>query len=345
LAVLEDPRFREHVGPTGHPERPERLAAVASAIAARPEPLRRIAPRPADDGELLRVHAAEHLRRLRGAAERAPLQLDPDTYLGPKSVAVAELAAGGLVDLCAAVVRGEVQTGLAAVRPPGHHAEAARAMGFCLYNNVAVAARAMQAEHGLERVMILDWDVHHGNGTQHAFEDDPTVLYASTHQFPYYPGTGHFGEIGVGRGTGTTVNVPMPAGCGDDEYVGVMQRVLLPAARWFRPDLILVSCGFDAHRDDPLAAMEVSGAGFLALASLVRRAADELCGGRLVFALEGGYAPSGLAEGTAAVLEAILRPAPPPVPRVELPPGSLLRRLVGEAAQTHGDRIPDLGTA
>jgi acetoin utilization deacetylase AcuC-like enzyme len=333
------------VGPHGHPERPERLAAVAAAIAARREPLARLAPRPADDAELLRVHAREHLHQLRGSVRHAPLQLDPDTYLCPRSVEVAELAAGGLIDLCTAVVRGEAGSGLAALRPPGHHAEATRAMGFCLYNNVAVAARAVQAALGVERVMILDWDVHHGNGTQHAFEDDPTVLYASTHQFPYYPGTGRFGEIGTGRGTGTTLNVPMPAGCGDAEYVGVMQRVLLPAARWFRPDLILVSCGFDAHRDDPLAAMELSGTGFLAMAALVRAAAEELCGGRLVFALEGGYAPSGLAEGTAAVLEAVLRPEPLAVPAVEMPPGSLLRRLVGEAGQIHGSRIRDLGAA
>jgi acetoin utilization deacetylase AcuC-like enzyme len=193
--------------------------------------------------------------------------------------------------------------------------------------------------------MILDWDVHHGNGTQHAFEDDPTVLYVSTHQFPYYPGTGDFGEIGVGRGAGTTLNVPMPAGCGDAEYVGVVQRVILPAARWFRPDVLLVSCGFDAHRDDPLAAMEVSGEGYGAMTALVRAAADELCGGRLVFALEGGYAPSGLREGTDAVLDGMLRPRPPRVAPVELPPGSVLRRLVGMAVEVHGSRIPDLGAA
>src|SRR4029453_6642300 len=241
--------------------------APPAAAAAR---VPRGAARPAEDAELLRVHAPEHVRRLRSAVERAPLQLDPDTYLGPRSVEVAELAAGGLVELCRAVVRGDAATGLAAVRPPGHHAEAGRAMGFCLYNNVPIAARALQAQFGAPRILILDWDVHHGNGTQHAFEEDPSVLYFSTHQFPYYPGTGDFGEIGVGRGVGTTVNVPMPAGCGDAEYVGVMQRVLLPVARWFRPDVLLVSCGFDAHRDDPLASMEVSRAGFAAMTALVR---------------------------------------------------------------------------
>jgi acetoin utilization deacetylase AcuC-like enzyme len=345
MAVLEDPRFREHAGPAGHPERPERLAAVAGAIAARDEDFARIAPRPADDAELLRIHSPEHLARLRAAAGRAPLHLDPDTYLGPRSVEVAELAAGGLVDLCRAVVRRDVETGLAAVRPPGHHAEAGRAMGFCLYNNVAVAARALQAEEGAERVLILDWDVHHGNGTQHSFEDDASVLYFSTHQFPYYPGTGDFGEIGTGRASGTTLNLPLPAGCGDAEYVGALQRVFLPAARWFRPDVLLVSCGFDAHREDPLAAMEVSGAGFFAMAALVRAAAEELCGGRLVFALEGGYSARGLAEGTAAVLEAVLRPECPEIAPVEMPPGSMLRQVVDAAASVHGARIRGLGAA
>jgi acetoin utilization deacetylase AcuC-like enzyme len=343
MAVLEDPRFREHAGPIGHPECPERLAAVAGAIASRSEPLLRVAPRPAEDAELLRIHAPEHLRGLRAAAARAPLQLDPDTYLGPRSVEVAELAAGGLIELCRRVVRCEADAGLAAVRPPGHHAEAGRAMGFCLYNNVAVAARALQAEEGVERVLILDWDVHHGNGTQHAFEDDPSVLYFSTHQFPYYPGTGDLGEIGVGRGMGTTVNVPMPAGCGDAEYVGSLQRLFPPVAQWFRPEVVLVSCGFDAHREDPLAAMEVSGEGFLAMAALARSVAEMCCNGRLVFVLEGGYAIRGLAEGTGAVLEAALEPEAPRVAPVEMPAGSLLRRLVDGVVAVHGERVPGLG--
>jgi acetoin utilization deacetylase AcuC-like enzyme len=343
MAVLEDPRFREHAGPVGHPERPERLAAVAAAIASRSEPLLRVAPRRAEDDELLRVHAPEHLRRLRAAADRAPLRLDPDTYLGPRSVEVAELAAGGLIELCRRVVRCEANAGLAAVRPPGHHAEAGRAMGFCLYNNVAVAARALQAQEGVERVLILDWDVHHGNGTQHAFEEDPSVLYFSTHQFPYYPGTGDFGEAGVGRGAGTTVNVPMPAGCGDAEYVGSLQRLFVPVAQWFRPDVVLVSCGFDAHREDPLAAMEVSGGGFLAMAALTRGVAEMCCGGRVVFALEGGYALEGLVEGTGAVLEAALEARAPRVAPVEMPAGSLLRRLVDSVVAVHGERVPGLG--
>jgi acetoin utilization deacetylase AcuC-like enzyme len=346
IGVVEDPRYLEHRGPDGHPERPERLHAVAQALDAHRPSLVPVAPRPAGDEEILRVHERAHLDLVAHAAGRAPLHLDPDTYVSPRSHEVALLAAGGCVDLARAVVRGDVAAGVAAVRPPGHHAEAGRAMGFCLLNNVAVAARAVQAEDGVERVLVVDWDVHHGNGTQHVFETDPSVLYFSTHQFPYYPGTGAAGEIGVGRGEGATVNVPLPAGCGDAEYVGVFQRVLAPVARAFRPDLILVSAGFDAHRDDPLAAMEVSGRGFAGMAALVRALADALCGGRLVFVLEGGYAPSGLRAGVEAVLAAAAPVEPPPLPSaVPAPEGSTLQRVVGRVAAAHGGRFPALGAA
>jgi acetoin utilization deacetylase AcuC-like enzyme len=187
-------------------------------------------------------------------------------------------------------------------------------MGFCLFNNVAIAARALQHVQGVEKILIIDWDVHHGNGTQHYFEADPTVLYASTHQFPFYPGTGAVGESGVGRGEGFTLNVPLPAGCGDTEYIGVFQHLIVPAAQAFKPELILISCGFDAHRDDPLAAMNVSREGFRAMAAIVRALSEDLCDGRLVFVLEGGYAASGLRDGVDAVLEVMLPGDAPEVP-------------------------------
>jgi acetoin utilization deacetylase AcuC-like enzyme len=307
VGVVEDRRYRDHEGPHGHPERPERLAAVGDAIAARAEELSPVAARPAQPEEILRVHRREHLEHLSQAARLAPGQLDPDTYMGTESFEVAHLAAGGAVDLVRSVCRGDLDAGIAAIRPPGHHAEADRAMGFCLLNNAAIAARAVQAEEGVDRVLLYDWDVHHGNGSQHSFDEDPSVLYASTHQFPHYPGTGDFGEAGRGDGAGTTLNVPLPAGCGDAEYVGALQRVLVPAANAYRPELILVSCGFDAHRDDPLAAMQVSGEGFRAMAACVRKLADDLCGGRLVLLLEGGYALSGLREGTESVLDRFWR--------------------------------------
>jgi acetoin utilization deacetylase AcuC-like enzyme len=301
-----------------------------------------LAPRTAENEELLRVHTADHLARVAEASRRAPCRLDPDTYASARSDDVARLAAGAAVDLARAVARGDATAGFAALRPPGHHAEASGPMGFCLFNNVAVAARALRAD-GVERIAIVDWDVHHGNGTQHSFEEEPDTLYVSTHQFPYYPGTGDFGEAGRGAGEGSTLNVPMPPACGDPEYVGVFQRLVVPALRHFRPEIILVSCGFDAHAADPLAAMEVSREGFADLTRLVRALAEDLCSRRLVFLLEGGYADSGLYEGTGAVLDA-LDERPVRIPALaEAPTGSTLRGLVERVAQVHASRIPGLG--
>jgi acetoin utilization deacetylase AcuC-like enzyme len=345
IAVVEDPRYADHRTPAGHPERPERLEAVRRAIAEREDRLCRLEPRPGSDEEILRIHERGHLALVAEAARRAPARLDPDTFASAESLDVARLAVGGTVEAARAVARGEATSALAAVRPPGHHAEAARAMGFCLFNNVAIAARALQREDGLERLLILDWDVHHGNGTQHSFENDPSVLYLSTHQFPYYPGTGDFSEAGRGPGEGATLNVPMPPGCGDDEYLGTFQRIVVPAVQAFRPEMILVSCGFDAHRDDPLAAMELSGAGYGALTSVVRALAEDLCGGRLVFVLEGGYAERGLHEGTAAVLDALLAPEAEAPPTPDAPAGSTLRGLVERVSTVHGARIPGIGAA
>ena len=337
VAVVEDRRYRGHRGQGDHPESPERLDAVAEAIAARADRLEHCAPRPAEAEEILRVHRREHLERVAETARRAPARLDADTYVCPESFEVALLAAGGAIDLTRRVVRGEARCGFAAVRPPGHHAESNRAMGFCLFNNAALAARAVQAEEGVGRILLLDFDVHHGNGTQHIFELDPTVLYFSTHQFPFYPGTGGIGEAGTEKGLGYTVNVPLPAGCGDTEHVGALARILVPVALSFRPELILVSSGFDAHRDDPLGAMQVSGAGFRAMSDIVRALADQLCGGRSVFILEGGYSPSGLREGTGAVLDALLDPqAPQPTGSREDMRGTVLESVLERVKQVHG---------
>lgn len=350
VQIVEDIRFRDHRGPDGHPERPERLLALGEALDAYRDRVEIATPRFAEAEEILRVHARSLVQQLESTSGAPPGHLDEDTYHGPSSYDVARLAAGGTIDLARRVLRGEVASGLAAVRPPGHHAEADRAMGFCLLNNVALAARALQAEEGSPRILILDWDVHHGNGTQHLFEADPSVLYISTHQDPFYPGTGQANEIGRGGGVGTTLNVPMPAGCGDLEYLGVLQRLVVPAARHFGPDMILVSCGFDAHRADPLASMEVSEQGYRAMADCVRGLADALCDGRLVHVLEGGYALSGIREGTRAVIESLLAPtAGEPVTAVSVPealePGSVLRGIVDRVVDVHGRRIPELGAA
>jgi acetoin utilization deacetylase AcuC-like enzyme len=208
VGVVRDPRYREHRAPEGHPERPARLAAVDEAIDRRAGSLSHLAPRHATDEEILRIHERAHLQSIAAAVSQAPAQLDPDTYVSPRSLEIARLAAGGSIELARAVVRGELCAGLAAVRPPGHHAETHRAMGFCLFNNAAIAAAALRAEERVERILILDWDVHHGNGTQQCFEKDPNLLYFSTHQYPFYPGTGRFDEAGSGPRKST-----MSAGC------------------------------------------------------------------------------------------------------------------------------------
>ena len=345
VVVIEDTRFQEHRAPQGHPERPERLVAVSNAIARFGDRVTRLPPCAAAPDDVLRIHGRAHVDLVERAVAEAPARLDPDTYVSPESLAVANLAAGSTVALARAVARREVGTGIAAVRPPGHHAESDRAMGFCLFNNVAVAARALQAEEGVGKLMILDWDVHHGNGTQHSFDADPSILYVSTHQYPHYPGTGAFGEVGTGSAVGATVNVPMPAGCGDDEYVGVLARIIVPVARSFRPEMILVSCGFDAHADDPLAGMQVTAAGYLAMTRIVRALAGELCEGRLAFVLEGGYAPSGLDHGTTAVLEALLEREVAPVSAPDAEVGSTLASLVRGVEQAHAGRFAGLGAA
>lgn len=346
VEVVSDNRFQGHRGPDGHPERPERLLAIGEAIDAFRDLVNVAVPRAAESDEILRVHDGRLLDYLASTRARPLGKIDADTFYSPLSYDVALLAAGSCVDLARRVVRGEVARGLAAVRPPGHHAEAGRAMGFCLFNNVAIAARALLANKQAQRIMIFDWDVHHGNGTQHSFEADRDVLYISTHQYPFYPGTGAFTEAGLEAGLGSTINIPMPPGCGDAEYVGVVQRVVVPAAIHFVPDVILVSCGFDAHADDPLASMYVGQEGYRAMANLLRRLADSLCDGRIVFVLEGGYSLIGVREGAQAVLESLTVPATPAPPTVvAMHAGSVLRQLVDGVVQVHGRRIPDLGTA
>lgn len=346
IQVITDTRFQDHRGPEGHPERPERLIAIGEAIDAFADRVEFAAPRAAQADEILRVHDARMLGLLESTRGRPLGQLDADTYFAPLSYDVACLAAGSCVDLTQRVMRGEVARGLAAIRPPGHHAESDRSMGFCLFNNLAIAVRALQAEESAVRILVFDWDVHHGNGTQHSFETDRDVLYVSTHQSPFYPGTGDFGEVGSGPGIGSTLNIPMPAGCGDSEYVGVLQRIVVPAAIAFEPDLILISCGFDAHRDDPLASMEVSLEGYRAMSTIMRQLAETLCGGRIVFILEGGYSLLGVREGAEAVLESLTNPLAPALPApIEMVPGSVLSGLIDRVVEVHGKRIRDLGVA
>jgi acetoin utilization deacetylase AcuC-like enzyme len=302
--LLRDRRYRDHAGPSGHPERPERLDAIDRALAPYGDRVASLEPRSAEREELLGAHRADYVDVIEGLAGQAT-RLDADTYLAPRSVQTARLAAGGCVELARRVARAEAPSGFALVRPPGHHAEPARGMGFCLFNNVAVTARALQSEERLERIAIVDWDVHHGNGTQARFEPERDVLFVSLHQFPLYPGTGAAREMGSGAGEGHTVNLPLPAGCGDAEYLAAFERIVVPVLQEFRPEILLVSAGFDAHEADPLAGMRVTTPGFVAMAARLRAAAEDLCGGRLALLLEGGYDLDALGASVAGVVEVL----------------------------------------
>jgi acetoin utilization deacetylase AcuC-like enzyme len=310
LILVHTERFGEHQTPPGHPERPER-AEVMDAVANRwrTRSIEIVAPRSATGEQLGRVHDAEHLRRIAATAGRATA-LDPDTYTSPESYEVALLAAGAAVDAVERVMGGPHRSAVALVRPPGHHAERDRAMGFCLYNNVAVAAAHARAQ-GARKIAIVDYDVHHGNGTQHIFETDPHVLYVSTHQFPYYPGTGAADEVGRAAGRGFTVNVPLEAGAVDEDYQTVFAHVVLPVLRQFEPELLIVSAGFDAHGRDPLGAMRLTTPAFAAMTMELRAVAEACCGGRFVAAVEGGYDLHAFGASLDAVIGALHGPAAP----------------------------------
>jgi acetoin utilization deacetylase AcuC-like enzyme len=310
--LIASEEFVRHQMPLGHPECPERadvMAAVAAAWRAAGRDV--IAPREATTEELRRVHDVDYVRRIADTAGTA-VALDPDTYTSPDSHEVARLAAGAAVNAVERVWQGPVRRALAMVRPPGHHAERARAMGFCLFNNVAVAAAHARAL-GVPRVAIVDFDVHHGNGTQHMFEDDASVLYVSMHQSPYYPGTGEVLEVGRGAGAGFTANIPMEAGATDEDYQFAFEAIVRPLLRQFAPSLVLVSAGFDAHERDPLAGMRLTTASFGAMMRELRQAADESCEGRLAAVTEGGYDLAAFRESLDVAVAALVddvTPAP-----------------------------------
>jgi acetoin utilization deacetylase AcuC-like enzyme len=309
LVLIHTDRFAEHQTPPGHPERSER-AEVMDVVADRwrSRGAEVVAPPPVTREQLLRVHDGEHLRRISETAGRA-VKLDPDTFTSPESHEIALLAAGAAVDAVERVMHGPHRTALALVRPPGHHAERDRAMGFCLFNNVAVAAAHARAS-GVSKVAIVDYDVHHGNGTQHTFEHDPNVLYVSTHQFPYYPGTGAAGEVGRGAGGGFTVNLPLEVGAVDEDYQTVFAAVVVPVLKQFAPDVLIVSAGFDAHERDPLGGMRLSTEAFAAMTMELRIVAEECCGGRIALVTEGGYDLQAFAASLDAVAAVLSSPVP-----------------------------------
>ncbi|HEX8698692.1 MAG TPA: histone deacetylase [Myxococcaceae bacterium] len=302
--LLTDPLFLKHDPGPGHPESPARLRSILSVLARTPITGTQVGqPRPATEAELASVHTPALRTHLLGlAGERA--SIDPDTQASEDTYDAAVLAAGAAVQAVDEVMAGRASNAFALVRPPGHHAEPGRAMGFCFFNNAAIAAEAARRQ-GAERVLVLDWDVHHGNGTQAAFWDRRDVLYQSVHQYPYYPGTGAAREVGLGAGEGFTVNCGLPGGGTDADYAAIFDGLFLPIAEAFRPDLVLVSAGFDAHRNDPIGGMMLSERCFAAMCSAMKSLADSVCGGKLVLLLEGGYSLDGLSQSVHACVEVL----------------------------------------
>ena len=307
-AILADPVYKEHQTGRSHPERPERMDAVVHAL-ERDGVIKdalRIPVRPATEDELALCHTRPYIEiAKRDFAAGAHDLSTGDTQIIPRSVDVALKAAGGLLNAVDAVVGRKAANAFCAVRPPGHHATPDRGMGFCLFNNVAIAARYARKKYGIDRVVIVDWDVHHGNGTQDIFYSDGSVFYFSTHQSPWYPGTGAANETGEGKGKGTTLNCPYPSGSGRKEILGAFQGKLAPAMRDFKPELVLISNGFDSRLGDPLGQFRLSDTDFADLTKVMLEIADHYCAGRLVSVLEGGYSLTGLGAGTAAHVETL----------------------------------------
>jgi acetoin utilization deacetylase AcuC-like enzyme len=308
-ALLADPIYREHLaGRFDHPERPARYDAVVNALekSGMASDLTRVPSRPATEDELLLCHTPEYLRIARRDVKAgAPFLSTGDTDIGPSSWHVASCAVGGVLNAVDAVMNGAARNAFCAVRPPGHHANAVRGMGFCLFNNVAIAARYAQKKYGIERALIVDWDVHHGNGTQDIFYTDPSVFFFSTHQWPLYPGTGRANETGEGSAEGTTMNFPFPAGSGRAEVLGAVRGSLMAAAREFRPELVLISAGFDSRIGDLLGQFTLTDEDFADLTDAAMEIADGHAGGRVVSLLEGGYNLSGLASAAVRHVETL----------------------------------------
>jgi acetoin utilization deacetylase AcuC-like enzyme len=340
LSLIKDDRYLEHDAGEGHPESPNRLRVIHDLVRKEFRELPCIPPRLASEDELALVHDPFYIQTVAKTEGRARSQLDADTGLSARSYEIARLAAGGLLQAVDSLLKPQSaidnpKSVFAFVRPPGHHAEPDRGMGFCLFNNVAIAARYAKEQYGLQRLLIVDWDLHHGNGTQKTLYDDPGVLFFSSHQYPYYPGSGNFNEVGKGLGEGYTINAPFPSGFGDAEYYHIYNTILKPIALEYRPELILVSAGFDPYIGDPLGGMAVTGHGFGALAGIVQDIANRVCKGKVLLTLEGGYDPQGLREGVRSVLNTLLGQTAPPPEQAPSPVAEQVARKIIEIHQQY----------
>ena len=337
VGLISDLCFLEHITSDSHPEHPDRLRVVYATLDE--EEMRDrfavLAPRMATLDELQSIHTEAYVGRIESTRGCSHLMLDPDTHLSSETYRVARLAAGGLLELLDALDVGTIRNGFALIRPPGHHAEASRGMGFCIYNNVAIAARHAQQKGLARKILIVDWDLHHGNGTQHAFESDPTVLYVSSHMYPYYPGTGRMEETGKGPGKGFTVNIPLPGGQGDHDFCWLYGKILEPLAEQFRPELILVSAGFDTYVHDPLGTMQVTEQGFAGMTELLLRIAQEHCNGKILFTLEGGYHLEGQARSVRAVVNVLDGRPADGLPK--MPPSHQVKAVFQRILEVHKD--------
>jgi acetoin utilization deacetylase AcuC-like enzyme len=306
------PDYLEHDTGPGHVESPERLRAILARLreSGLADRLVELTARPAAVEDILRVHIEKYIDVVRGVAARGGGPLDPDTMVCDQSYDIALLAAGGVMAACDAVMDGTVENAFCAVRPPGHHALSFKAMGFCIFNNVAVAAKYLQAHHEIGRVAIVDWDVHHGNGTQDTFYDDTTVFYASIHQSPHFPGSGHDWEIGKDDAEGTVLNVPVRPGTTNDEFVGALSSTILPAVKEFNPDFLILSAGFDACEEDMLSSQHVTTQGYADMTKMAMDCARECCKSRLVSVLEGGYHLRSLADSVEAHVRTLMNEDP-----------------------------------
>ena len=340
-AYLTHARFTEHDFPR-HPEHAGRIQAIWQQLDAQglTDKLLHLEPQPASDEQILAAHSRAHLSRLVDiAAQDRLVFIDQDTYALPASLQVARLAAGAVIGAVDTVLGAAADNALAVVRPPGHHATPSRQMGFCLLNNIAIAVRHAQAQHGLQRVAVIDYDVHHGNGTQDIFYRDPTVFFVSLHQSPFYPGSGALDEVGTGAGRGSTLNLPIAGGHGDEAYRRLFTQVVAPAVQRFAPQLLLISVGMDAHWADPLASMQLSLAGYDWLARTCLDLAERLCGGNIVFVMEGGYDLPALAHGWCNIARAALGLSDISDPYGDAPdalPAHTIDNLIDRAKRIHG---------